>query len=122
MHYYWKENDSTDVTTYSIHEGDGEIKTRGFFDEVSRLPIKFQAWELDPGFSEGSHIHEGDNALEEIYYFISGHGVMWVGDEDVPVRAGDAMLVPPGVDHGFRNTGDDPLKLIIIWGVPLSQE
>ena len=118
---YWKENDSTDIRTYNVHEGDGEIKTHRFFDEVSKLPIKFQMWELDPGVSEGSHTHEGGNALEEIYYFIKGEGVMWFDGEDVPVRAGDAMLVPPGVDHGFRNTGTEPLKGTIIWGVPSDQ-
>lgn len=115
---YRKENDSTGTRSYCIHEGDGEIKTRGFFDDASKLPIKFQMWELEPGVSEGSHIHEGENALEEIYYFIKGKGVMWVDGEDVPVQAGDAMLVPPGVDHSFRNTGDVPLKLTIIWGKP----
>ena len=27
-------------------------------------------------------------------------------------------MVPPGIDHGFRNTGDSLLKLVIIWGKP----
>ena len=36
----------------------------------------------------------------------------------VPVTAGDAVLVPPGVDHGFRNTGTEPLRLILLWGEP----
>jgi mannose-6-phosphate isomerase-like protein (cupin superfamily) len=117
---YWKENDSTDVTTYNIHGGDGEIQTHGFFEAVSKIPIDFQVWELDPGVSEGNHVHEGDDAMEEIYYFISGTGVMSVGVEEVPFRAGDAMLVPPGVDHGFRNTGDEPLRLTIISGAPLT--
>ncbi|MFQ5933489.1 MAG: cupin domain-containing protein [Dehalococcoidia bacterium] len=115
---YWKEKDSTDVRAYRIHEGEGQIKTRGFFNDVSKLPIKFQMWELDPGVSEGGHTHEGDNALEEIYYFLKGEGVMLVDGEDVPIQAGDAILVPPGVDHGFRNTGNGPLKLTIIWGAP----
>ena len=116
---YWKENDSKgDVKVWTIHDGDGAIKTRGFFSEVSRLPIRFQVWELDPGVSEGGHTHEGQDSLEEIYYFLDGRGTMWVDGEDVPVAAGDAMLVPPGVDHGFRNTGDGPLKLVIIWGKP----
>ncbi len=115
---YWKENDSTGIRTYNIHEGNGEIRTRGFFTDVTKLPIRFQMWELDPGVSEGSHIHEGEQTLEEIYYFLQGEGVMWVDGEDVQVRAGDAMLVPPGVDHGFRNTGNEPLKITIIWGAP----
>jgi len=116
---YWKENDSTNIVEQSIHHGDGLIKRRGFFHEVSRLPIKCQVWELGPGVSEGSHSHQDSTPLEEIYYFLEGHGIMWINGEDVPIEPGDALLVPPGVDHGFRNTGDVPLKLVIIWGRPL---
>ena len=115
---YWKEKDSTDLRVYRIHEGDGEIKTHGFFGGRSKLPVKVEMWELDPGVSEGSHSHEGDNALEELYYFLEGHGTMWVDGEDVPIAAGDAVLVPPGADHGFRNSGQEPLKLVIVWGTP----
>ena len=70
------------------------------------------------GSSDGGHIHKGEDALEELYYFIEGEGVLWADGEDVPVRAGDAILAPEGSDHGFRNTGNKPLKLMIIWGKP----
>ena len=70
------------------------------------------------GVSEGGHTHGGEMALEEIYYFQEGKGVMWVDGEGVPVGAGDVVMVPPGVHHGFRNTGSTPLKLLIVWGVP----
>ena len=120
---YWKVSDSSaDVNTRPIHGGDGAIVTRDFFDGISRLPVKFQKWELGPGVSEGDHTHGGNNALEEIYYFLEGQGTMWVDGQDIPVKAGDAILVPPSVSHGFRNTADDPVKLIIVWGRPLEQE
>ena len=116
---YHIENDSTEVITKpAFHDGEGVIKTRAFFNEVIRLPIKFQMWELDPGASEGVHVHEGDRALEEIYYFLSGDGTMWADGEEFPVTAGDAVMAPAGSDHGFRNTGSEPLKLVIIWGKP----
>ena len=115
---YWKEKDSAGIVEQSIHDGDGVIRRRGFFDGVSHLPIKVQVWELDPGVSEGSHSHEGDTPLEEIYYFLEGNGTMWIDGQDIPIGAGDAVLVPPGIDHGFRNVGDVPLKLVIIWGKP----
>ena len=116
---YHIEKDSTEVITIpAYHGGEGVIRTRGFFDGVSRLPIKFQMWELDPGDSEGAHVHEGGHALEEIYYFLSGDGTMWADGEEFPVTAGDAVMAPAGSDHGFRNTGSKPLKLVIIWGKP----
>jgi len=115
---YYKENEETNVVEMPIHHGVGTIVRRKFFPGSSQLPIKMEIWELKPGVSEGSHTHDGDHALEEIYYFLQGSGVMWCDGKDVPVAAGDAIMVPPGVDHGFRNTGTEILKLVIIWGKP----
>ena len=116
---HWKESEST-VASYmqAIHGGDGEIKRTGFFGGVMKLPIDFEVWELAPGVSEGSHVHGGENILEELYYFLEGEGVMWVDGENVPVTAGDALLAPAGTDHGFKNTGSGPLKLVLVWGRP----
>jgi len=130
---YWKENVSSDVVeSVAIHGGEATIKRRGFFRDTSRLPISFQIWELGPGASEGRHVHvargsevhvsegsyldEDSGPLEEIYYFLEGAGTMWIDGRDVPVAAGDAVLTPPGSDHGLRNDGEGPLKLVIIWG------
>ena len=116
---YLKDNiDSLPVTLQGIHDGDGLIKRRRLFGDRSRLPVKVEFWELDVGVSEGGHTHDGDMALEEIYCVQEGEGVMWVADENVPVRAGDVVMVPEGVHHGFRNTGSIPLKLLIMWGTP----
>lgn len=117
----WKQHETEDVIdTDGIHDGDGVITRRRFFLEETRLPVRIEIWELPPGASEGSHIHDGDNTLEEFYYFISGQGVMWMGDEELPVGPGDAVMAPPGVDHGFRCSGDETLKLVIAWGKPLN--
>lgn len=35
-----------------------------------------------PGASEAAHVHEEDQALEEIYYFLSGDGTMWADREE----------------------------------------
>ena len=115
---YWKEKDSTGIVSRPVHHGDGNIDMRGFFDKISSLPVKFQLWELAPGVSEGAHTHEGENSLEELYYFLEGRGEMWFGDETLEVQAGEAVLVPVGIDHGMRNPSDAPLKLIIAWGKP----
>ncbi len=115
---YWKERDSDVKDIDAVHDGEGAIRAHRFFQGTTRIPIGVAMWELDPGVSEGSHVHGGDGALEELYYFLEGEGLMWVDGEDVPVSAGDAMLVPDGIDHGFRNTGAGPLRLVLIWGKP----
>lgn len=120
MFFKQHENDAT-TRDVSIHEGDGEIRTRVFFEGISRLPAKWAIWELAPGVSEGSHVHGDDEALEEIYYFLEGSGVMWVDGEDFVVGMGDAVLAPPGSDHGFRNTGSEPLRVFLMWGRPTNE-
>ena len=83
----WKQNETEDVIdTPALHEGEGVVTRSRFFREATRLPVKIEVWELPPGASEGSHIHEGDNTLEEFYYFIAGEGVMWMGDDEVTGR------------------------------------
>lgn len=116
---YFKENDSTGVRRVEgVHEGRGAIQVRSFFDGQSRLGTRFHVWELDPGTSEGAHIHEEEGALEEIYYFTQGRGRMWIGDDRVDVAAGDAILVPAGVPHGFENNGTSPLRVVLFFGKP----
>jgi mannose-6-phosphate isomerase-like protein (cupin superfamily) len=73
---------------------------------------------LDQGVTKGNHIHQETRPLEEVYYLLQGEGMMTVDGDEVPVKAGDAILVPPGANHGILSTGADPLKLVIIWGVP----
>ena len=115
----FKQHEAEDVIEHpGLHEGDGLVTRRRFFRSVTRLPVVSEVWELPPGASEGSHIHGDERPLEEFYYFIEGQGVMWMDDNEFPVGPGDAVLAPSGVDHGFRSTGDVPLKLVIIWGKP----
>lgn len=116
---YFKQNEASDVhETLNIHDGDGVILRRSMFRQNSKLPIRMEVWELNPGVSEGDHIHDGDSELEEIYYFLEGEGMMSVDGEVIPIMAGDSIMVPPGVDHGFRNTGNGRLKLVLVWGKP----
>jgi mannose-6-phosphate isomerase-like protein (cupin superfamily) len=116
---YSKVNDSAAILeAHNAHGGDGTIRVNVLFPHESKLPVHISILELDPGVSEGSHSHEGDESLEEVYYFTKGEGVMWIEGRDVPVKAGEAVLAPPGVDHGLRNTGKGPMKVVLIWGKP----
>jgi mannose-6-phosphate isomerase-like protein (cupin superfamily) len=120
---FWKQTDSTDIRAQAaIHAGEGTILRRLFFREQSQLGVKFDIWELAPGVTEGDHTHAGDNALAEIYYFLQGQGTMTIQGDEVPVAAGDAVLVPPGVDHGLANTGTEPLRLVLLFGKPRPSE
>lgn len=59
---------------------------------------------------------------EELYAFVRGEGRVRVGDEERDVRAGDVVLLPPGVDHKLWNTGAEPLVLWCCCAPPYSHE
>ncbi len=49
---------------------------------------------------------------EEIYYFTAGSGRMRLGDEEADVKAGDMVVIAPGVKHKLWNPGAEPLVLL----------
>jgi mannose-6-phosphate isomerase-like protein (cupin superfamily) len=59
------------------------------------------------------HAHED---MEEVYYILSGKGKMVVGDDEFPVRGGDAFYVPFGEYHVTYNTGNQPLAILWVTG------
>ena len=56
--------------------------------------------------STRGHSHAGQ---EEVYFFVSGHGEMEVGDESFWVRPGDIILIPDGAFHRVHNPTDRDL-------------
>jgi mannose-6-phosphate isomerase-like protein (cupin superfamily) len=54
------------------------------------------------------HFHR---VSEEIYYFVSGSGRMRLGSDESDVRAGDTVVIAPGLPHKLW-AGDEPLVLL----------
>lgn len=64
---------------------------------------------LPPGAATQEHYHV---QTEEIYFITEGQGTMRIEAEERPVRAGDAIAIPPGLKHNIWNTGPGVLKLL----------
>ena len=64
---------------------------------------------LPAGTSTQEHYHP---RAEEIYFITAGIGEMRIEGETRPVRAGDAIAIPPGKRHKLWNTGADTLRLL----------
>ena len=69
---------------------------------------------LEPGERVLLHTHP----VEEILTFLAGAGEATLGPERVPIAAGVTLLVPPGLVHGFRCTGDATLRLLVLFPTP----
>jgi len=74
---------------------------------------------VPPGGATIGHFHR---TSEEIYLFTRGMGRMQLGDQEGPVRAGDAIVIPPGTRHKLVNTGPEPLVLLCCCAPAYSHE
>jgi mannose-6-phosphate isomerase-like protein (cupin superfamily) len=66
----------------------------------------------DVGF--GPHAH---NDIEEVFFVRSGALDFLLGADVTPLGAGDVVRVQPGTRHGYRNTSDEPVDLLV-WFSP----
>jgi quercetin dioxygenase-like cupin family protein len=68
-----------------------------------------------PGQEHRAHVHPDQDKL---YYVLTGSGQAQVGEEVLDVAAGDLVLAPAGVLHGLKNTGTEPLSVLVVFGPP----
>lgn len=65
-------------------------------------------------------VHPGETTwrhrlkTSEVYYILSGQGVMHIGDEDEPIRPGSAVYIPPRAAQCVTNTGETDLVFVCI--------
>jgi mannose-6-phosphate isomerase-like protein (cupin superfamily) len=62
-----------------------------------------------PGRELEAHVHHDE---DDSFYILEGELTFVIGGEDVVAPAGTFVLVPPGVEHGFRNDGDVPVRIV----------
>jgi mannose-6-phosphate isomerase-like protein (cupin superfamily) len=74
---------------------------------------------VPPGGETIEHFHR---TSEEIYFFTAGAGRMRLGDEEAEVRAGDMVVIAPGVKHKLVNAGTEPLVLLCCCAPPYSDD
>jgi quercetin dioxygenase-like cupin family protein len=74
----------------------------------------FEQW-CAPGHGAPAHQH----AVEEVLRVLSGQATVHVGHDRAAVVAGDSVIVPAGVVHGFTNTGQDTLHVQAILAAPI---
>lgn len=73
---------------------------------------------VEPGNRTNAHSHDIN---EEIFYCVSGEGIMIVDEESQPYTAGTIVYVPPGCVHQVVNTGTIPLKSVCAVSPPFEQ-
>ncbi len=70
---------------------------------------------LRPGEAIGEEVHD-DN--DQIFLVAKGSGEALVGGARESLEKGAVLMVPAGVRHDIRNTGDKRLRLVTIYAPP----
>ena len=93
------------------HNGGGQTVGYSFFDKTPGMRFVFRKRALKPGSGVGYHEQNED----EVYYVLSGHGVMTLDGKPVDIGPGTAVLTRPGSSHGLKQTGNDDLVVLIAY-------
>jgi mannose-6-phosphate isomerase-like protein (cupin superfamily) len=91
------------------HNGGGQTIGYSFFSKTPKLGLVFRKRAFKPGSAIGYHLQHED----EIYYVLSGRGLMTVDGKEFPVGPGDAVLTRPGSSHGLKQVGAEDLVILI---------
>ena len=76
-------------------------------DQDGSTPVRIGIQVSPPGYSTGTHSHP----YMEIVTVLDGTGEAWIEDGPiVPIGPGTSMVMPAHTNHGFRATGDEPLR------------
>ena len=95
------------------HNGGGQTIGYSFFDKTPGMKFVFRKRALHPGAGVGPHEQHED----EIYYVLSGKGVMTVDDTKVEMTPGTAVLTRPGSSHALKQVGGEDLVVLISYEI-----
>lgn len=71
---------------------------------------------IEPGEDAGKkQSHAGD----QLMYIIQGSAVVALENQELPMRPGQALLIPAGAMHHVRNAGDDTVHFLSIYTPPV---
>ncbi|WP_435073928.1 cupin domain-containing protein [Halorubrum sp. HHNYT27] len=95
---------SDEVDYEPVDAADG-LRKGVLLDESDGAPnFAMRRFELAPGAAVPRHT----NAVEHEQYVLAGEYVVGIGETEHAVSAGDALLIPAGVEHWYRNESDEP--------------
>ena len=84
-----------------LRPGEGET-LRGSVIKTARPELSVLEVSVPSGMEVAPHLHR---AHSDAFYVLEGELEFIVGEEVVRAEVGGYVLSPPGVVHGFRNTG-----------------
>ena len=92
---------------------------RSFSSEDAKVVVMYEdvdqtlvVWNLEPGQENAPHVHP---ANAHTMMVLEGQGCLLKADgAEVPIKAGDWILIPRATVHGIRNTGSTRLSYLAV--------
>ena len=95
------------------HNGGGQTIGYSFFDKTPGMKFVFRKRTFHPGSGVGLHEQHED----EVYYALSGKGVMTVDGRNIEMTPGTAVLTRPGSSHSLKQMGSEDLVILIAYEI-----
>lgn len=94
-----------------------ETQENGNFRRVLFTGLKSQLviMSIPPGGQVGKETHK---YTEQTLFFLSGTGEGELDGKTFPIGPGDVVVVVPGTEHNFWNTGTQDLKIYTVYAPP----
>lgn len=94
-----------------------DTKANEFYRRVlfTGLNSQLVIMSIPPGGEVGKEIHK---YTEQTLFFLSGTGEGEFDGKKFPIIPGDVVVVVPGTEHNFINTGSQALKIYTVYAPP----
>src|SRR5919201_4044655 len=73
--------------------------------------FNFAIIEIAAGRELEAHVHEAE---DDAFYILEGEMIFLLEEREARAGPGTFVLVPPGVEHAFRNDGKVPVRMLNI--------
>ena len=90
-----------------------DAEGHGYVDFLAsdKLSVGLAVWPA------GSIDRQQPHQEDEVYYVVSGRGMIRVADEERPVKAGSLVFVAAQVEHRFYDIEED-FRVLVFWAPP----
>jgi mannose-6-phosphate isomerase-like protein (cupin superfamily) len=88
----------------------GNVEFLGLSEHTPRFNVSVITMAPNAGGPE-SHVHQDE---DDAFYILDGELTFLLDDGEVAAPTGTFVLVPPGVEHTFRNALDRPTRALNI--------
>ena len=107
-----------DVPAQDVSEpGADRVKIRWLIGDKDNAPnFAMRLFEVKPGGFTPLHSHPWEHEV----FILNGQGKVVREGEDVPIKPGDFVFIPPEEKHQFKNDQDSLLSFLCL--IPISKQ